>query len=305
MHKGSLGADKAGSGTTTGIAASLGRIHFQTSGDVHYLHTSSHVDWQGAFLTHCRTGASGSFQGCWSSLGLSAHLPTAPSQSRNHVERQPRPDERRLRLGVPGRQYSGQWTSPFESVNLFISPTQIETILQTPYSDSLVLDAEAQLGQDPVLEHLLQALLADVESGNSDGPLLGETIIAAVAQRLHPRRHARQGVASARFSPKELRNLQLFVRENIARPLHLDDLARHLDISVRHLSRTLRLTLGIAPHQYVVHSRVEHAKHLLTSGKLTLDEIAEASGFADSNHMSTSFRRVLHVTPSHIRRGAS
>lgn len=279
---------------TKGAAAAPGRIRFEAAGDVRYLHTSAGSNWQGAFLNHVETGAHGSFDGSWSSLGLSRRLTRGDGRTGK--------DGEGLRLGVPGMGYRGQWTGAHESINLFVSTAQIETILHEPYREALVLEAERRIGHDPVVEPLLEALLADVVSGSRDGPILGETIIAAIVQRLHLCPAERLQPASSRVSPKQLRTLQHYVRENLTRPLHLAELATQLDMSVRHLSRIVQAEFGIAPHQYVVHVRVEHAKHLLMSGQASLDEVAEASGFADRNHMSTVFRRMLRTTPLQVRR---
>ncbi|MGI4942002.1 MAG: helix-turn-helix transcriptional regulator [Janthinobacterium lividum] len=204
-------------------------------------------------------------------------------------------------VGVPGETYSGSWSAVLESVNLFVDPALIETVLHRPYSEGLVLAAVRRLHVDKTIKHLMAALLEDVVAGSPAGPLLGETIVAAILRRLHAAGPSLPGAPGARLSPHELGVLRTYVHENLAATLHLNDLADCLDLSVRHFCRTLRATVGMAPHQYVIHCRLEHARQLLAARAMSFDEIAEVCGFADRRHMSSTFRRVLGITPLQSR----
>lgn len=280
----------------------LGRVRLRIPDTVQYLHTSSAVQWQGAFLTHMRTGPSGSFDGCWSWLGISHALcPTGTSflDSLRNPTGTPDVD---LMVGVPGETYSGSWSAVLESVNLFVDPALVETVLHRPYSEGFVLAAVRRLHTDKTIKHLLAALLEDVVAGSPAGPLLGETIVAAILRRLHAAGPSLPGDGpGARLSSHELGVLRKYVHENLSATLHLNDLAGRLDLSVRHFCRTLRATVGMAPHQYVIHCRLEHARQLLAARAMSFDEIAEACGFADRRHMSSTFRRVLGITPLQSR----
>lgn len=66
--------------------------------------------------------------------------------------------------------------------------------------------------------------------------------------------------------------------------------------------RVHRVTVG----DYVRQLRVDRACALLTTTRLSISDIAHASGFADHAHLTRAFRRQLHDTPSAFRaRGAS
>lgn len=68
-----------------------------------------------------------------------------------------------------------------------------------------------------------------------------------------------------------------------------------------HLVRVFSQTYGIAPHQYVISRRVDHARRLLVQGHRPADAAAEA-GFHDQAHLTRHFRRVLGVTPAAFAR---
>lgn len=291
-------------GVTRDIGERLGRIAFRPSDDIQHLHTSVPAAWQGAFMTHVRTKPGFSFDGSWSWLRLSAKLLPGSSGFPRWTDAAPEPASARIQVGMPGAPYSGYWAAATESASLFIDPALFESASHASYSDVLVSQAARHLHEDGIIEHLMRALLADIVAGSPDGPTFGETIIGLILQRLHAFRPASPQLRGSRLSPAELRRLRSYVTENLSSAIHLGDLAHQLGISPRHLSRIMRATLGITPHRYVVECRVEHARHLLTAGNLSCEEIAGAAGFADHSHMSATFRRVLDATPLQVRHNA-
>ncbi|WP_407890447.1 helix-turn-helix domain-containing protein [Scytonema sp. NUACC26] len=55
--------------------------------------------------------------------------------------------------------------------------------------------------------------------------------------------------------------------------------------------------MGITPHQYILHSRIEKAKYLLQHSNLSIANIALRSGFSDRSHLTRCFKRIVGVTP--------
>ena len=64
----------------------------------------------------------------------------------------------------------------------------------------------------------------------------------------------------------------------------------------------MRELTGLTTHEYVTTRRVERAKTLLTETNLTMTEIAQTLGFADSGHFSRVFGKYVGVTPSEYRK---
>ncbi|VFS22637.1 AraC family transcriptional regulator [Enterobacter cancerogenus] len=103
------------------------------------------------------------------------------------------------------------------------------------------------------------------------------------------------------LSPFVLRNVVAFIEENLAQPLTLADLASQAALSEYHFARMFRQSMGQAPHQYVMHRRMEKAKALIQHTAMPLTDIAMACGFNSASHFSNRFRSVLGVTPSQLR----
>lgn len=88
-----------------------------------------------------------------------------------------------------------------------------------------------------------------------------------------------------------------------ARPVTLDELARHAGLGKFQLLRGFCKATGLTPHAYLVQRRVALARRLIRD-RLPLAEAAAAAGFADQSHMTRLFVRTYGVTP-HLYAGAA
>jgi AraC-like DNA-binding protein len=68
-----------------------------------------------------------------------------------------------------------------------------------------------------------------------------------------------------------------------------------------YLIRTFRKAVGVPPHSYLIHKRVERAKQLLRSGE-PVAQVALMVGFSDQSHLNMHFKRLLNVTPGRYAR---
>lgn len=94
--------------------------------------------------------------------------------------------------------------------------------------------------------------------------------------------------------------LQL-IDSNLADRLTLPDLAKRLEMSPYHLAHIFKRRVGVAPHQYVIRSRVELARELLARTRLPIADIALIVGCANQSHFSALFHRVTGQTPHAYR----
>jgi AraC family transcriptional regulator len=84
----------------------------------------------------------------------------------------------------------------------------------------------------------------------------------------------------------------------------LQDVAVACSLSVSHFSRAFRETTGLAPHQWLLHRRIEAAKSAMQDARLPLSEIALTCGFADQSHFTRVFSKQVGVSPGCWRRYA-
>lgn len=79
-------------------------------------------------------------------------------------------------------------------------------------------------------------------------------------------------------------------------------IAREVGMDHSTLSKLFSEVEGTTIEQFLIAQRVERAKELLVYDELTLSEIAYQLGYSSPQHLSTQFRKVTGLTPSHFKR---
>ncbi|HEY8091335.1 MAG TPA: AlkA N-terminal domain-containing protein [Polyangiaceae bacterium] len=82
----------------------------------------------------------------------------------------------------------------------------------------------------------------------------------------------------------------------------LEDVAERLGVGARQLRRLFRTHLGASPISVVQTRRVLFAKHLLHETRLSMTEVAVASGFGSVRRFNEVFRDLYGRPPSELRR---
>jgi transcriptional regulator GlxA family with amidase domain len=85
------------------------------------------------------------------------------------------------------------------------------------------------------------------------------------------------------------------------RPLTPHEIARHLGVSRRQVTRLFSAHTGLPPRLYIERSRLDRARSFLRAGHKSIKEIAAATGYQDVQHFTRSFKRVVGVAPAQYR----
>ncbi|WP_187264966.1 helix-turn-helix transcriptional regulator [Homoserinibacter sp. GY 40078] len=89
-----------------------------------------------------------------------------------------------------------------------------------------------------------------------------------------------------------------------AQPLDVEALARTALMSAGHFARSFRAAYGETPYGYLLTRRIERAKALLRRGDLSVTEVCVEVGCTSLGSFSTSFTRLVGMSPSAYRRAA-
>jgi AraC-like DNA-binding protein len=103
--------------------------------------------------------------------------------------------------------------------------------------------------------------------------------------------------------PYALNWVTSYLSLHLSEPISVADMAERAHLSVSRFSALFRQQFGCPPHQYLLHLRIHHAQHLLSTGEFTLRQIAVYCGFADVPHFSKAFKRVTGRPPG-VSRGS-
>ena len=148
----------------------------------------------------------------------------------------------------------------------------------------------------------LVRLLSDaVHDPDPSAQLYGDGLTAAIAARLfaNPARPAADGNGLA---PWQLRRIVEYLDAHLPGRVELAHLAALVDLSQAHFSRAFKASTGMAPYRWQLDARVRRAQGLLIDTSASLDQVAEATGFADAVHFGRTFRKLTGATPAAWRR---
>jgi AraC family transcriptional regulator len=153
--------------------------------------------------------------------------------------------------------------------------------------------------RDPLLAQMLCNLAAAARDGLPD--LYAETAGDMLAAHLLTRY---AGVVAGRERAVEdvrLRRVDAYMRDHLAEPVSLEDLARQAGVSRFHLLRMFKQQYGETPFQRLTRLRMQHAQSRLCRANAPISEIAASCGYENSGHFATAFRRWSGVTPRTYR----
>jgi AraC-like DNA-binding protein len=93
------------------------------------------------------------------------------------------------------------------------------------------------------------------------------------------------------------------MREDVARPWTLEELAREAHLSPPHFTALCRRQTGMPPLSLLIRLRLQRAMDLLQRGNHNVAEAARAVGYEDPFYFSRLFRKHIGVTPSSCMHG--
>jgi len=95
-----------------------------------------------------------------------------------------------------------------------------------------------------------------------------------------------------------------WVRDNVARDFAMEELADAVALAPRTFARRIAATCGVAPIQFVQRIRLETARTLLETTRLSVEEIARRVGYAEPSTLRRLIRRDTKHSPGHFRPAA-
>lgn len=93
-----------------------------------------------------------------------------------------------------------------------------------------------------------------------------------------------------------------YIEQHIGEQLQLDELSKHSGYSVSRLFELFKTEFNRTPKQYIYYRRINLAKKLLTNVDLSLEIIAEKTGFYDASHLVRRFKEQEGLTPKQYKR---
>ena len=106
---------------------------------------------------------------------------------------------------------------------------------------------------------------------------------------------------SGRILRKEVAEAKSFVRSHMKEELQVAEIAAMVNMSGSYFSHVFKKEEGISFLEYVYRVRMEHARYLLESSDLKINEIADEVGIFNPNYFSTQFKKSVGQSPLEYR----
>lgn len=193
--------------------------------------------------------------------------------------------------------------SDFRYARVSIDPLYFDRLVSSqPESPQVELQrtygiAESQIG------HIVGALVAESDAGNPGGLAFVEALATGLSHQLalHAgvRKPSLPRLRGGLSAAAKRRALEL-MDANLDSSLSVQFLASEVSLSPAHFARAFKETMGVAPHQYLLHLRLECSRRMLDAENASLADVAQRAGFADQAHFTRFFKREYGVTPGMV-----
>lgn len=165
---------------------------------------------------------------------------------------------------------------------------------------------EAQLnerlsGYDSELMRYARALAAENAAAYPNGPLFwNEAADRFICRLVFGHASIPDDLSRGSLGRRALLRIREYILAHLAEPIEVAELAKLAGRSPFHFTRVFARSVGMTPHRYVVHLRLQTAIEQVRQRHMGLAEIAADTGFADQSHLSRWIRRVHGVAPSEL-----
>jgi AraC family transcriptional regulator len=160
---------------------------------------------------------------------------------------------------------------------------------------------ERMCGDDPALLALARIMAFESVNNYPSGALSWNRTASRFVDGLLAGHTAAVPAPSRGMLGKDLlQRLRDYVIAHLDEPIGVEALADIAGRSHFHFTRVFTRSVGMTPHRYIVHLRLQRALELVREGQSGLAEIAARTGFADQSHLSRWARRVHGVPLSQL-----
>lgn len=160
--------------------------------------------------------------------------------------------------------------------------------------------AEFSYAKKAIQMHAFDYLLKPIEQEQLD-ELLGRLDVLfrrEGAQGLQEENMCEMSVVNPTIAKKIVKE----IKENYAQDISLTELAEKYGFSTGYVSALVKEELGLSFSEYVTGKRIQKAKGLLTNPELSIEQVAELSGYHDYFYFTKVFKRCVGISPNKYRK---
>lgn len=106
---------------------------------------------------------------------------------------------------------------------------------------------------------------------------------------------------SVQSSDRRLQRLQQWLINNLDKPITVQQMAEFVSMSERHFRRVFNEHMRLSPKDYLQQLKLEHARDLLISSSMQIEQIAQSIGITHADIFRRVFKKRFGLSPSEYR----
>ena len=151
--------------------------------------------------------------------------------------------------------------------------------------------------------HALEAELSERKIGSDSSiQCLLTLLLICMIRELNNQPEKNRSAVRNPVSQQREETIDNYFASHYRQDIQARDLAEHIGITTRQLSRIMHKRYGCTFRQHLLEIRLYHARRQLTDTEDTVLQIANDCGFTCQGAFSTAFRKATGCTPSQYRR---
>lgn len=172
------------------------------------------------------------------------------------------------------------------------------------YLDALGVSLEQpllNLPDAPVLVQAFEEIYSALQLGYTESSLMAlSTELGRFLGML--KAHQRAFYHKGRQAEQKIVESMAYMRENIERPLKLEDLAGRVHMSTPHYCALFKRQTNTSPILFLIRLKMQRACELLTSTDLPVSAVGRAVGYEDQFYFCRVFKKTLGLAPTEYRK---
>jgi AraC family transcriptional regulator len=210
---------------------------------------------------------------------------------------------RKLTFVPAGRTYQ-EWHEPrvlTRIVYFYFDPAS----LPVPAEAAVAPLAPRLLFEDTTLFDTALKLRRLIETTGADNSPYFEalgTVLAHELARTNSGTQRSEAPAKGGLAAWQQRLVTAYIEDHLAEPISLATLARLVGLSPYYFCRAFKQSLGLPPHRYHNHRRMERAKLLLAKPAPSVTDIGLTVGYSETSSFTAAFHKTTGLTPTAFRR---
>lgn len=186
----------------------------------------------------------------------------------------------------------------WEFIWLHIKGSGIEAMFNLIYPEQIsAIDVANSIGISVYKDLLEKSAQPDISNSVEISAHLHNILNTLFKLRLN----SEQNKISRRYADF-INQATIIIQEGYSSPLTIDDILKNIPLSKYHFIRIFKQIIGVTPYHYLTNYRINAAKILLRSEDISIGEVAERCGFADTSNFINQFKKHTGQKPLEYKR---